>query len=249
MALVAVVGGVGELYQGDLDLGRHAVERLAATPPGPDVAVEDFFYGALAVTQRLAELAPPALVLVSGVRRGRPPASVHRRRVHATADPARTQLAVTHAGTGYVDVDLLVDVAAGLGALPARTVAFEVEPVSTMLDERLSPLAQEALGRVLVAVGAEIARLPLLALADQLGARARRYEPTPVSAAVRALLAELVTLDEEGRFAGTFAARDRLRLALAEGAAPDGAEGLDWALWWALLEELDRLQGREVVPG
>ncbi len=40
-----LVGGVGHLYQGDLDLGRLAAERLAHDDLGADVAVEDLTGG------------------------------------------------------------------------------------------------------------------------------------------------------------------------------------------------------------
>jgi hypothetical protein len=45
-----------------------------------------------------------------------------------TVDPVDFQAAVGDAVTGYVHVDLLVEVASGFDALPARTVAVEVEP-------------------------------------------------------------------------------------------------------------------------
>ncbi|MDP9444914.1 MAG: hypothetical protein M3P83_11440, partial [Actinomycetota bacterium] len=113
---------MGELYQGDLDLGRLAAERLAGEPLGPGVLVEDLHYGAVAVTQRLEELRPSALILVGAVRRGRPPGTVQRRRVAAAdVDPDRVQAAVGEAVTGYVGVDLVVDVAGAFGALPRRT--------------------------------------------------------------------------------------------------------------------------------
>ncbi|MGH9281391.1 MAG: hypothetical protein ACRD0S_00475, partial [Acidimicrobiales bacterium] len=74
--VAVLVGGVGELYQGDLDLGRVAVERLAQEALGDHVAVEDLHYGAVAVAQRLEELRPAHLVLVGGVARDRAPGTV-----------------------------------------------------------------------------------------------------------------------------------------------------------------------------
>ena len=151
-----VVGGVGELYQGDLDLGRVAVERLGDLRSG--VVVEDFSYGAVAVAQRLEELAPRRLVLVSAVARGRAPGTVERRRAAGAAARAAedVQRSVADAVTGYVHVDLVLDVAGGLGVLPADTVVIEVEPATVEPSERLSPVAERALDEALALVRAEV---------------------------------------------------------------------------------------------
>src|SRR5919199_4388243 len=158
--MTVLVGGVGQLYQGDLDLGRLAADRLAAEVLGPDVLVEDFHYGAVAVTQRLQELCPRALVLVGATARGRPPGTVERRRLRELRlPPERVQHAVADAVTGYVTLDLVIEVAAGLGALPARTTAIEVEPAQTGPAERLSPKAEAALEAALGLLRAEVRRV------------------------------------------------------------------------------------------
>lgn len=82
-----LVGGVGQLYQGDLDLGRHAIEALAGEDLGRGVRVEDLHYGAVAVVQRLQELRPAALILVGAAQRGRAPGSVHRRSIEGVDLP------------------------------------------------------------------------------------------------------------------------------------------------------------------
>jgi len=157
---VILVGGVAELYQGDLDLGRVAAGRLAEEDLGEDVVVEELSYGAVAVAQRLQDLAPDALVLVAGQARGRPAGAVQRRRVGPTAlSPAELQLAVGDAVTGYVTIDLLVEVATALGALPPRVVAIEVEPASVRPAEALTPEAEAGLEEALALVRAEVAAL------------------------------------------------------------------------------------------
>ena len=154
-----VVGGVGHLYQGDLDLGRLAVDRLAVEDLGPRVVVEDFSYGAVAVTQRLEELRPEVLVLVGAKQRGRPPGTVERWDVVALPrTAAETQLSVADAVTGYIDLDLVLDVAQGLGALPARTVMIDVEPARTEPATELSPEATIALEHALELVRDELRR-------------------------------------------------------------------------------------------
>ena len=152
-----VVGGVGHLYQGDLDVGRLAVERLAHAELGRDVAVEDFSYGAVAVAQRLEELRPQLLLLVGAVARGRSPGTVERREYRAAAGTAHEiQAAIADAVTGYIGLELVLEVAGGLGALPPRTVAIEVEPAATQPSERLSPDAERGLEQALGLVRREL---------------------------------------------------------------------------------------------
>ncbi|MPY80594.1 MAG: hypothetical protein GEV04_19525 [Actinophytocola sp.] len=155
--MTVFVGGAGELYQGDLDLGRRAAERLATERQDGDVVVEELHYGAVAVAQRLAELRPSMFVLVGAIARGREPGTVLRREViPAVREPAEAQRSVEQAVTGYVDIDLILDVAAAFGALPERTVCVEVEPASTEPSEQLSGLGERALAEAVALVRAEV---------------------------------------------------------------------------------------------
>lgn len=243
---LVLIGGVGELFQGDLDLGRVAVERLQLEVLGGHVLVEDFHYGAVAVAQRIQELKPTHLVLIGGIVRGRTPASVWRRLVDGSAfDPADLQLAVGDAVTGYVSIDLVVEVAAGLGVLPGRTVTIEVEPVSVELCDHLSPEVTDVLDQVLDLVRAEIRRAPLVDLAEQIHQRctaeADRLADSAAAATLLELLETIRVLGDEGRWGRTFVQRERLRRQLDAGETGVGMDTLDWALWWALLEELDKV--------
>jgi len=149
-----LVGGVAQLYQGDLDLGRLAVERLAALE-SDDVLVEELSYGAVAVAQRLEELAPERLVLVGAVARGRTPGTVERRTAAPISlKPEEVQQSVADAVTGYVHVDLVLDVAHGLGVLPADAILVEVEPAAVDPSDRLSPVAERALAEAVALVRA-----------------------------------------------------------------------------------------------
>jgi hypothetical protein len=85
---------------------------------------------------------------------------VQRREIDGPAlSPAESQLAVGDAVTGYVTIDLLVEVAAALGALPPRTVAIEVEPASVRPAEELTPEAAAGLEDALALVRAELGAL------------------------------------------------------------------------------------------
>ncbi len=248
--MTVFVGGVSELFQSDLDLGRLAIERLQREDLGHDVLVEELHYGAVAVTQRLEDIQPDTLVLVSAVRRDRPPGTVQRRRVDPPElTPEQLQVAVGDAVTGYVHLDLIVDIATGLGALPPRTVAIEVEPEKTSSGEGLSPSAQLGLEAALILVRTEVRRAPLLRLAAELRTLVEgdRLEPSASRDALRQLLDELTHLDREGRWGHTFALRDRLRLGIAGALSSEGMDHRDWALWWGLLEEVDRLEAVEAI--
>lgn len=245
-APLVLIGGVGELFQGDLDLGRVAVERLQAEDLGEHVLVEDFHYGAVAVAQRIQEVKPSHLVLIAGIVRGRTPAGVTRSRVDGSAfDPADMQLAVGDAVTGYVSIDLVVEVAAGLGVLPDRTVTIEVEPVSVELCDHLSTEVTDVLDDVLALVRAEVRRAPLLEIAEQIHRRctteADRLGASPAVATILELVDSIRVLGDEGRWGRVFVQRERLRRQLDAGETGEGMDTFDWALWWALLEELDRV--------
>ena len=155
-----LVGGVAELFQGDLDLGRRAVLRLAEENLGDGVEVEELSYGGVAVAQRLQDLRPEALVLVACHPRGRPAGAVERRAVEPSElSPAELQLAVGDAVTGYVTMDLLIDVATAFGVLPEVVVAIEVEPASVQPSETLTAEAQAGLEEALALVREEVAAL------------------------------------------------------------------------------------------
>jgi hypothetical protein len=246
-----LVGGVGELYQGDLDFGRLAAEQLAGADLGPDVLVEELHYGALAVAQRIAELRPAALVLIGACPGSQAPGRLRRRRIHghrpSTAD---FQQSLGGAATGYVGIDLVIDVAAGLGVLPDRTVTVELEPVTTGPAARLSPLAARALPQAVGLARAEALRTPLLELAGRLADQhPDRLGRRGAAGTVVLLLEELRALDRTGRWGRSFSLRDRLRIQIATELPADGMDHLDWGLWWALIEELDRLEALEAASG
>jgi hydrogenase maturation protease len=248
--MTVLVGGVGELYQGDLDLGRHAAEILAAGPLPHDVVVEDLHYGAVGVVHRLRDLNPTTLVLVGATPRGRPPGTLERERVQPPQmTTAEAQAAVGDAVTGYVGIDLVVQVAHGLGHLPPRTVTVDVEPAETGPSDQLSEVGQAALRRAVAVVRTELQRTPLLELADVLRelVAGDRLERTPAVEAMCDLLDQLDGLDRHASWGTAFRERDRLRMRIAEGLTGHGMDHLDWGLWWTMIEELDRLQQLEAV--
>lgn len=242
------IGGVGQLYQGDLDLGRRAVARLQKLDLGPDVLVEDLQYGAVAVSQRMEEVAPRRLLLIGAEQRGRPAGTVERR---SLPEPGLegAQRAVEQAVTGYVSIDITVTVLAALGVLPASTVTIEAEPETVEPSERLSVIAERALDEVVNLAEIEARRVPVLCLSDELSTMisSKGMDSSPALQALQELLDELRVLQEEARWGRAFLLRDRLRLAISRGATSERMDRLDWGLWWALIEELDRLEKAEAA--
>lgn len=240
-----VVGGVSQLYQGDLDLGRRAVERLQEAGSRPWVSVEDFHYGAVAVAQRLQDLAPAALILVGAGPAGQRPGTITRRRITPSRLGAEAAGAVGDAVTGFVTIDLLIEVGSALEALPPRVVAFVVEPEAVWPATELSAGAERALEEVLAAVTREIELTPLYGVARRLGSRlsdGRSLEPSPALEAARRLVAALEECDRSGDLGSVLALRDELRSRIAGGETGEGMDHLDWALWWSLIEGLDEMQ-------
>ena len=123
------------------------------------VIIEDLFFGALAVCQRLEDLRPAALILVGAAQRGGAPGCVVRREVRATdMSVDELQHAMGEAATGYVSIDLVLEVATALKALPSRTIVIEIEPATTAPAETLSPA-----GRLAVSTAVDMIRRELSA--------------------------------------------------------------------------------------
>lgn len=245
-----LVGGVSELFQHDLDLGRLAIEVLQREDFGAGVVVEELHYGAVAVAQRLDDLRPGTLILISAVARDRRPGTVLRRRIEPPAlSPALVQAAVGDAVTGYVHPDLVIDVAHAFGVLPARTIAIEIEPAVIGPGEGLSEVGERALPVAIELARLDVRRVPLLMLARQLRPLVSedRLMESAALGAMRALLDELFHLDVAGHWGHSFAARDRLTLAIAQSESSQGMDARDWALWWAVIEEMTRLEALEAL--
>ena len=155
-----LVGGVGELYQGDLDLGRRAVERLGTEDLGPGVLVEELHYGAVAVAQRLEDLRPDLLILIGAV------AMTKFQRVYEAAIlrtlGAGTRLLATMLALEYSALGLLAGL---IGAAGALALSWAVCRYVFEIDWRPAPVLLTA-GAVLTTL--LVAAIGVLASADVL---------------------------------------------------------------------------------
>ena len=156
--MTVLVGGVSQLYQGDFDFGRAVVERLA-TQELDGVQLAHLDYGAVAVAQELQDVRPETLILVGAAERGRPPGMLERREVGPLElASAQVGAAVAAAVTGYVSIDLVLEVASGLGALPRDTLSIELEPALHGPSEQLSREGRAAVEGAVAVIRQELRR-------------------------------------------------------------------------------------------
>lgn len=113
------------------------------------------------------------------------------------------------------------------------------------MSDRLSPDARAALERVLELVRDEVRRAPVLVLAGRVEERCRedaaRIGGTPAYRTLLDLLKAIAVMGDEGRWGRVYALRERLKREIDAGQTGERLDLGDWALWRALLDELDRL--------
>ncbi len=159
-----LIGGVGYRWQRDASFGLAVTDALAALQMPANVDVADLGYGALYVTQDLADADPPydRLVLVAGAARGRVPGRLYCERWQPSLpDQDEIQERIREAGAGVVDLDHLLIIASYFGALPEDVILLELEPLDADGGDGLSPAATALLADAL-------ARARALALAPAL---------------------------------------------------------------------------------
>lgn len=147
-----LIGGVGYRWQRDASFGLAVSDALATLAWPEHIEVADLGYGALYVTQDLADAEPPyeRLVLVSGTARGRVPGNLYCERWQAALPPdEQIQERVREAGAGVVDLDHLLIIASYFGALPDDVITLELEPVDVDGGDGLSPAAAAVLPEAL----------------------------------------------------------------------------------------------------
>ena len=147
-----LIAGVGYRWQRDASFGLAVSDALAALEWPANVDIADLGYGALYVTQDLADADPSyaRLILVAGAARGRVPGRLYCERWQAALpDNAEIQERVREAGAGVVDLDHLLIIATYFGALPQDVILLELEPVDVDGGEGLSPAATAVLPEAL----------------------------------------------------------------------------------------------------
>jgi len=151
-AVRVLVGGVGYRYLRDESVGPWAVEQLEARA-GDGVEVEDLGYHPVGFVQNLEDREPyDRIVLISAVRRGRPPGTLDVYRWdRVLPDRDAIQERVAEAVTGVISLDNLLIVSCALGELPQDVHVVEIEPGDEGWGEGFSAVIEERLDDVLEA--------------------------------------------------------------------------------------------------
>lgn len=223
-----LIGGVSGPGAADAQLAA-VLDGVRAAGLGHHVGVEAVGSEPDEVAPALSVRAPSAAVLVGVEHRPDGAGPLWRRRLRRPPGPESEPGAVP----GFEGT---VDALRRRGLLPDRTVAIGMRP----------GLGDEAVASAVALVVGEARRMPLLALGDETRAYTAddgRLEPTAALDALRALLDELDRVDAEGGWGELFARGADLQRAIAEGHIGEGMGCVDWAMWWGLLEELERLGG------
>ena len=148
-----LVGGVGYRFLRDQSLGIHIAERLAERARN-GIEVEDLGYHPIGFAQNLEERPDyDRLVLVAGIKRGRPPATVAVYRWDGRL-PSREEIQerVAEAVTGVVSLDNLLIVCGALGALPDDVRVVEVEPLDEGWGDGFTPEIEAKIPEVMETV-------------------------------------------------------------------------------------------------
>lgn len=252
-ALVAAIGG--QEWAGDP--GRRFAEQLIAEgmPPGAVVVAlaDDASTEILRLTE---ETRPDVLILVAAGALAGPAGAVRRRAVrmpalgHEEAQPPTAR-------PDHSSIDDVLAAADAVGLTPSRVLALEIPPRTGDAGAATTVPGSPGLEQAVRMVRQELGRLPILDLADRVRAILARLrsrmgrEEQAASPAFRALadlLAHLAVVELEGRWGRSLELRDRLRAHIVAGQAGpelDWMDHLEWALVWALLEEMDRLESVE----
>ncbi len=161
-AAPVLVGGFGLPWQRDLDFGS----RFACCAEDLDwpegVVVEDLSYSALLVLDRLRELHPSKLIMVTSRPRGEDTPGTLRRYLIDVEPPPSDEVHghLAEAVAGTIDLEQTLAIARYWQALPTETLVFEVEPRDTYFGPGLSEELASSIDRVLAAVRAELGTPP-----------------------------------------------------------------------------------------
>ncbi|MGH2706317.1 MAG: hypothetical protein ACRDJ4_14900 [Actinomycetota bacterium] len=240
---------------------RRFAERLTGEglPPGAAVVT----LGAEAPAERIPEIIrliegtrPDMLILVTSAALTARTGAVRRRAVRMPALGSEEAQPTTAPPEPSSIGDILA-AADAAGLSPSRVLAFEITPGGAGATVAEPHPGSPGFDQTVHMVRREVGRLPLFDLADRVRAILARLrsrmgrEAQAASPAFRALadlIAHLAVVELEGRWGRSLELRDRLRAFIVAGQAGpemDWMDHLEWALVWALLEEMDRLQRAE----
>ena len=129
-----LIAGVGHRFWSDYSAGPEWSDKLAKLEWPSNITVEDYSYGAWAMTQQLQDDKFERCIFISAEPRERKAASLHVYPFKFNEDdydPLRVHDHMFEAVAGVISVDLLLIVAGHFKALPEDTWVIEIEPANT----------------------------------------------------------------------------------------------------------------------
>ncbi len=146
----SLIAAVGHRFWRDRSAGPVWLDRAAGLDWPAGVTLDDYSFGAVAMSQQLAADGYDRALFLTAEERDREPGSLHLHRHEARAHPPEhVQACISEAGGGVVAIDLLLVVGGHLRALPPETWVLEVEPVATDWGDGLSSELDALYPRVL----------------------------------------------------------------------------------------------------
>ncbi len=149
-----LVGGVGYRFLRDLSFGPLLTDGLQKEKWPEGVEIEDLSYGPVAILHNFDARAPyDRLVLVAGVKRGRPPGSVTQYVWDGRLpDEEEIQARVEEAGSGVISLDNLLVFLTYFRRMPKEVVVIEVEGADEDWGEGFTPEVERATPQVIAMI-------------------------------------------------------------------------------------------------
>ena len=149
-----LVGGVGYRFLRDLSFGPLLTDELRRQEWPEGVEIEDLSYGPVAILHNLdARPRYDRLVLVAGVKRGRPPGSVTDYRWDGhLPDDEEIQARIEEAGSGVISLDNLLVFLTYFRRMPEEVVVIEVEGADEDWGEGFTPEVDRATPQVMAMI-------------------------------------------------------------------------------------------------
>lgn len=156
--MTTLVGGIGLPWMRDLDFGTQWIRRTEHHQWPAWVLVEDLSYAAHRVMDRLLEITPDRVILVSSYPRDvDPPGTIRCYPLDLTPPPdAEVHERLGEAAGGIIDLDHTLAVVRYFGGFPERTLVIEVEPGDQTFGLGFSDEVEAAVEPVLELVRAEL---------------------------------------------------------------------------------------------
>jgi hydrogenase maturation protease len=153
--MTTLIAGVGYQNLRDLSIGPVIVPRLKELEWSPNVEIDDWSFGPIAVVQRLQDRPGfyDRIIFISAVERGRAPGGVYAYRWHGKLpDADEIQARIGEAVTGVISLDNLLIITTHFQVLPREVFVVEVEPLDTNWGPGFTPQVQAAQVRVIAIV-------------------------------------------------------------------------------------------------